>query len=364
MKLTEIIKTFGPAMEMKYSNKILPGHKKAMSAMLKCRTEECGEVIVKCPDCGRIESFNHSCGHRSSPRCQNHVTTEWIKKQLKKLLPVQYFLITVTVPFELRDPIWRNQRVCYNALFSSSVHAMMEIAENKKYLGGEIGVTGILHTHARNLDFHPHVHFIVPGGAIDRKNKIWKKKRGKYLFPWQKLCLLFKGKFLAALKERNIEFTDSVYKKEWRVDMEDAGSGEKALLYLSKYLYKGVITEKRIKNNYDGKVTFTYTESKSKIKKFRTMKGEDFLFHVLQHVLPKGYRRCRDYGFLHGNAKKTLHLLQILLVPKINRSTEETAERPKFKCPKCGSNMLIIHQTFKFPQLTISTKEECRKIPV
>ena len=363
MKFKEIIRTFGPAMEMKYKDKILPGHKKAMSAMLKCRTEECGEVIVKCPECGRVESFNHSCGHRSCPCCQNHVTTNWIDRQLKKLLPVKYFLITATVPFELRDPIWRNQRVCYNALFDSSSDAMKEIALNAKHLGGAIGMTGVLHTHARNLDFHPHIHFIVPGGAVDKKNKVWRKKRGKYLFPWKKLSILFKGKFLAALKEAGIVFNTSVYKKEWRVDMEDAGSGENALLYLSKYLYRGVITEKRICSNHDGTVTFSYIESKNKTKKFRTMRGEDFLFHVIQHVLPGGFRRCRDYGFLHGNAKKTLRLLQLLLIPKFKSMPEETTERPKFKCPKCGTDMLIIHQTFKCHRFPVWTKKEYRKIP-
>ena len=350
-------------MKMKYSNKILPGHKKAMSAMLKCRTEECGEIFVKCPKCGKIESFSHSCGHRSCPCCQNHVTTEWINRQLKKLLPVKYFLITVTVPFELRFPIWRNQKACYNALFDSSSDAMKEIALNVKHLDGEIGMTGILHTHARNLDFHPHIHFIVPGGAVDKKNRLWNKKRGKYLFPWKKLSILFRGKFLAALKDAGIEFDNSVYRKEWRVDMEDAGSGENALLYLSKYLYRGVITEKRISNNHDGSVTFSYIESKSKTTKYRTMKGEDFLFHVIQHVLPEGFRRCRDYGFLHGNAKKTLQLLQILLIPKFNNLPEDTKKRPHFKCPRCGTDMMIIYQTFKYHQLSITTGKEYGQIP-
>ena len=350
-------------MEMKYSNKILPGHKNAMTAMLKCRTEDCGEVTVKCPDCGRVESFNHSCGHRSCPCCQNHETSKWIEKQRNKLLPVRYFLVTVTVPYQLRDPTWRNQKKCYDILFTASVNAMQEIAENKKHLGGAIGMTGVLHTHARNLDFHPHVHFIVPGGAVDKKNKLWIKKRGKYLLPWKKLSILYKGKLLAALKEAGIEFNDSVYRKEWRVDMRDAGSGEKALLYLSKYLYKGVITEKRIRDNHDGTVTFSYIESETGTVKYRTMKGEDFLFHVLQHVLPKGYRRCRNYGFLHGNAKKTLRLLQILLIPKLSDTSDKSTERPMFKCPKCGTGMKIIHQTFNRSRALAKLIKEIRRIP-
>jgi len=364
MKLKTIIKTFGLAMEMKYSSKILPSHKKAMAAILKCRTEDCGEVTVGCPDCGRIEIFNHSCGHRSCPGCQNHETTKWIEKQLNKLLPVKYFLVTVTVPCQLRDPMWRNQEESYNALFNSGSAAIREIALNPKYLGGSIGMTGVLHTHARNLVFHPHIHFIIPGGAIDKKNSVWIKKRGKYLLPWKKLSILFKGKFLAALKEAGITFPYSVYRKEWRVNMRDAGNGKTALLYLSKYLYKGVITEKRIRDNYDGTVTFSYIESETDKVRYRTMKGEDFLFHILQHVLPKDYRRCRDYGFLHGNAKKTLRLLQILLIPKMSTSDDKDSERPMFKCPKCGAGMLILHQTFNKSRALGEMIKEIRPILV
>jgi len=361
MKFKEIIRTFGPAMEMKYKDKILSGHKKAMSAMLKCRTEECGEIIVKCPDCGKIESFNHSCGHRSCPCCQNHVTTNWIDRQLKKLLPVKYFLVTVTVPFELRDSIWRNQKVCYNALFSTSVDAMCEIAASSKHLGGEIGMTGVLHTHARNLDFHPHIHFIIPGGAIDKRNRLWIKKRGKYLFPWKKLSKLFKGKFLAMLKDNRVNFPDVVYKKEWRVNMKEAGSGREALLYLSRYLYRGVIAEKRIFNNHDGTVTFSYIESQTNKKKYSTMNGEDFLFHVIQHVLPKGFRRCRDYGFLHGNTKKTLKLLQLILQVKLEDEIEN--KRAEYKCPKCGSRMRIMYHIFPEKVKLLKFKRRIIKIP-
>jgi len=344
MKLKDVVATFGKTMKMKYKDKILSGHRKAMSAIQRCRTEESGNVYVKCPECGDIEIFNHSCGNRNCPSCQNHETTEWINKQLEKLLPVDYFMVTVTVPYELRSTIWYNQRKCYNALFDSASLAMKEISKSPKYLGGDIGMTAVLHTHARNLDYHPHIHFIVPGGAIDKKNKLWIKKKGKYLFPWKKLSKLFKGKFLATLKENKINFPYIVYKKEWRVNMKKVGSGREALLYLSKYLYRGVISEKRIFNNHNGTVTFKYTESQTNQTKYRTMKGEDFLFHVVQHVLPKSFRRCRDYGFLHGNAKRILKLLQLILHVKLEEKIK--TEKPPYKCPKCGSNMKIIYQTF------------------
>jgi hypothetical protein len=361
MKLKDIIETFGEAMEMKYKDKILPGHRKAMSAIQRCRTEESGTIHVKCPECGDVEIFNHSCGNRNCPVCQHHETSRWIDRQMEKLLPVDYFMVTVTVPYELRQTVWYNQKICYNGLFDSASKAMNEISENPKHLGGDIGITAVLHTHARNLDYHPHVHFIIPGGAIDKKNKLWKKKKGKYLFPWKKLSKLFKGKLLAMLKEHGISFPESVYRKEWRVNMENVGSGREALLYLSRYLYRGVISEKRITDNHDGTLTFSYIESKTKKVKYKTMKGEDFLFQVIQHVLPKGFRRCRDYGFLHGNAKKTLKLLQLMLHVKLQEASG--TERPDFKCPKCGSCMSIMYHTFLEKVKSVKFKRITLKIP-
>jgi len=361
MKMKDVLETFGKAMEMKYEYKILPGHKKAMSAIQRCRTEESGTIHVRCPECDDIETFSHSCGNRNCPVCQNHETTQWINRQLDKLLPVEYFMVTVTVPYELRGTLWHNQKKCYNALFDTSAASMKEIAENPKHLGGDIGMTAVLHTHARNLDYHPHIHFIIPGGAVDKKNKLWKKKNGKYLFPWKKLSKLFKGKFLAMLKVNGISFPDVVYKKEWRVNMKKAGSGREALLYLSRYLYRGVISEKRIFNNHDGTVTFSYTESGTGMKRYKTMKGEDFLFQVIQHVLPKGFRRCRDYGFLHGNAKKTLKLLQLILHVKLEENIKN--ERPAYKCPRCGNDMRIMYHIFPKTVKVVRFKRITVKIP-
>jgi hypothetical protein len=175
MKLKTLIRTFGEAMEMKYKDKILPGHKKAMSAIERCRTEGSGTIYVKCPECGDDEIFYHSCENRNCPVCQHHETAKWVNRQMEKLLPVDYYMVTVTVPYELRSTIWHNQKKCYDILFDAASQSMKEIALNPKHLGGDIGMTSVLHTHARNLDYHPHIHFIVAGGAIDKKNKLWMK---------------------------------------------------------------------------------------------------------------------------------------------------------------------------------------------
>ncbi len=164
-------------------------------------------------------------------------------------------------------------------------------------------MTMVLHTHNRKLDFHPHMHIVVPGGGVDESRRQWKKKKSKYLFNQKALAKVFRARFLAALNEAGFSIPTNVPEK-WIADCTHVGKGITALKYLSRYLYRGVISEKNIVSNNNGQVTFKYIESKTDETRYRTLKGEDFLHIILQHVLPKGFRRVRDYGFLHSNAKK------------------------------------------------------------
>jgi len=197
----------------------------------------------------------------------------------------------------------------------------------------------VLHTHSRRLDHHPHVHVIVPGGGVDQARRQWKKKKDKYLFNERALAKVFRARFLAAMKAAQLTIPDDL-PGEWVADCEHVGKGEPALEYLSRYLYRGVISEKDIVANQDGKVTFRYVESKSGTTQTRTLDGEDFLWLVVQHVLPRGFRRVRDYGFLHGNAKKLLSLVQLVL--RVVMAAKAPRPRPVFTCPRCQSPMQII----------------------
>ena len=174
---------------------------------------------------------------------------------------------------------------------------------------------------------------------MDKARKQWKKKQDKYLFNEFALAKVFRARFLAALNEAGLSIPKSVA-PEWVVDCAYVGKGITALKYLSRYLYRGVISEKNIVSNQNGQVTFKYIESKTGNKQYRTVKGEDFLWLVLQHVLPKGFRRVRDYGFLHGNAKKLLSLVQMVLQVLIESCAPRS--RPIFKCPKCQAPMKIM----------------------
>ena len=338
MELASIINQYYDAFMIKYGDTALPGHLKAINAIRGCRTPDSGELFVQCPDCHHGEWRPLSCGHRSCPKCQNHEASQWIDRQQDKLLPVPYFLATFTLPFQLRSLTWHYQKIVFSLFFLCVASTLKDFGLNPKNLGAKIGMTMVMHTHNRRRDFHPHVHVVVPGGGIDKQRGQWKKIKGKYLFNEFALAKVFRARFLAALKEAGLSIPENV-PKEWVVDCKHVGKGITALKYLSRYLYRGVISEKNIVSNQNGLVTFKYIESKTGNTRYRTLKGEDFLRLLLQHVLPKGFRRVRDYGFLHGNAKKLLFLVQLILHVVIKGTKQRP--RPAFKCPRCKSPMII-----------------------
>jgi len=310
-----------------------------MNAILGCRAPDSGGLYVQCPDCSHAEWRPLSCGHRSCPQCQNYEASQWIDRQQSKLLPVPYFMAAFTLPYELRPLTWYHQKAVYSIFFTCVAGTLKDFGLNPKNLGAEIGMTIVLHTNNRKLDFHPHIHAVVPGGGVDKRRRQWKKKKGKYLFNEQAIAKVFRARFLTALNEAGLSIPKKV-PEEWVVDCSHAGKGITALKYLSRYLYRGVISEKDIVSNQNGQVTFKYIESKTGNTLYRTLKGEDFLHLILQHVLPKGFRRVRDYGFLHGNAKKLLFPVQLILSVVVK--VIEQRPRPVFKCPCCKSPMVIL----------------------
>jgi len=338
MQLASILNQYHDAFQEKYGSRLLPGHLRAIEAISRCRTPEAGQLLVQCFDCGHTAWQPRSCGHRNCPQCQNYETSLWLDRQQQKLLPVEYFMATFTLPYELRFLAWNNQTLVYNLLFACAASTLKDFGLNPKNLGADIGMTAVLHTHNRRLDYHPHIHVVVPGGGVNKTKKHWKKKKTKYLFNEFALAKVFRARFLQALTKAGLSVPGSVPRK-WVVNCTRAGKGQSALKYLSRYLYRGVVGENNIVSNQNGHITFKYVESRTGKILYRTIKGQDFLWLVLQHVLPKGFRRVRDYGFLHGNAKKLLSLVQLVLQVLIQACAPRP--RPAFKCPICKAPMQI-----------------------
>ena len=348
---SKIINEFRSNFFDRYSNFVLPGHRKALQAMLRCRHEHGPHMLVQCSDhsCGKQNYIPHSCGHRNCPHCQNHENQQWIDNQLSKLLPAQYYLITFTLPKQLRDLAWRNQKIIYSLMFACVQDVLQTFTGNDKKLGGTAGFTAILHTHSRALDYHPHIHVVMPGASINRKTGLWRVKSPGYLFDHKALAIVFRAKLLQAIVDSGLRVPGDCPKK-WVVDCKDVGNGDKAIIYLGRYLYRGVIREQDILQCKNGMVTFRYLHAKTGQYRTRTVTGEYFLYLLMLHVLPKGFRRARCYGFLHPCSKRLISFLQLVLrMNPFRLFAKKMRKRPTITCPICGAVMKIIQTRIPKP---------------
>lgn len=329
MELASIVQRYAPQLTA-----LTRDQQRALWAIQHCRTERCGTTLWHCDPCTDSLTVCCSCGHRFCPRCQYQETAHWLAKQEQRLLPVTYFMATFTLPYELRSVARQHPAEVFGLLFDCAVATLKQFAKNLKDLGGEIGLTAVLHTHTRSLDFHPHVHAVIPGGCLLAKRKQWKKLKGDYLFNGFALAEVFRARLLAALAKAKL-LTATIPKK-WVVHVKKIGSGLPALQYLSRYLYRGVISEKNILSDTGTKVTFRYRDNQKQWRT-RTLPGKDFLLLILQHVLPKGFRRARSYGFLHGNAKKILSLVQLIL--RVALPPQRQRPKAQIRCAQCRQPM-------------------------
>lgn len=309
----------------------------ALNAILGCRTEQYGQIRLSCGNCLSQSSHPRSCGHRACNQCQHHSTRQWLERQMRKLLPVDYYMVTFTLPYELRALAKANQAIIYGLLFRGAVSTLKTFGLNRPSFNAELAMTGVLHTHTRRLDYHPHVHMIVPAGGINASRSQWRTVKGKYLFNGFKLAAAFRGCLLRAIEKAGLVSPKTP--RKWVVQCQRVGRGLPAIKYLSRYLYRGVISNRNIIADDGHYITFRYQDNNGKTKT-RRLRGEAFMALVLQHTLPKGFRRARDYGFLHGNAKRKLKIVQWVL--KVAIAAPKDIERPTFICKKCSSPLSII----------------------
>lgn len=346
--LAELIQIGTPALLEQHGVHLTAHHRRALQALRECRSGSLGATQVGCAHCGEVRLRQRSCGHRSCPQCQHHTCSQWLERQRAKLLPVPYFLITFTLPAVLRGLAYRQPGAIYDLLFKTSIATLESFARNHAELRGSLGATAVLHTHNRRLDYHPHLHLIVPGAAIDHKRRQWRSLKGHYLFNGFNLASVFRARFLHTLQKAGVELPPGIPDK-WVVHCQHAGNGLPALKYLARYLYRGVIRPSDIVafDHVQQTITFQYIEGKTGQCRYRTLALVDFLWRLMLHVLPKRLRRVRDFGFLHSNAKTKRGLLQILL--RVQIPLPRTPTSTLFTCPGCGGVMRAIIFTRPHP---------------
>ena len=352
VELAEICQRYGPAYRAKYGERMLPGHRRAMRDIERCRTAVLGGHIYTCPDCGQAEYLYHSCRNRHCPKCQNDKTELWLEAQQDLLLPVSYFLLTFTLPEGLRAIARSHQRLVYDLLFRVSAEAVQQLGQAERWVGGQMGMMGVLHTWGRNLAYHPHVHYLVPGGGVG-KDGVWRPSRANFLLPVKALSRVMRDKFCAALRQAEAavfaQVPVRVWQQDWVVHCQPVGTGENAVKYLAPYVFRVAISNRRIVKLEHDRVTFRYRQTETGQLKTCTLPAEEFIHRFLQHVLPKSLVKVRYYGFLAVGQRKRLAVLR----EQLRRPVEQTSlaatdgdeeEQPRSRCtemlcPSCGQVM-------------------------
>jgi len=326
---------------------MLSMHIKTFEDIIKCRTPIMGGKVYYCPDCKKYEYSYHSCGNRNCPKCQNDKADLWLEKNKKLLLPVNHFMVTFTLPEELRPFARSNQKLFYNLLFKCSSKSIEKLSADPKYIGGKPGMIGLLHTWSRKLSYHPHVHYIVTGGGLSKQKDQWVNSKDNFLLPVKALSVIFRAKFRDELRIVNptlfISIDTNVWSKSWVVNSIPVGRGDKALKYLAQYVFRIAISNNRIISLKNGSVTFKYKESKTKQWKVITLEAEEFIRRFLQHVLPSGFVKVRYFG-LFASANRTLlvktnELLGVKLKAKLEK--QNASIQNVFKCSGCNKKMTI-----------------------
>lgn len=356
MDLAEIFRAHGPAYREKFGTRMPESHWRAMDAIESCRTEARGGQVYFCPTCSIHRFSYHSCKNRHCPKCQNDQATEWLEAQQALLLPTPAFLVTFTVPQELRAMVRCRPRSLLSILFRASAEALQQLARDPRFVGGQIGMVAVLHTWTRDLLYHPHIHCVVPAGALSEKT--WVQSRYKnFLVHVRPLSVLFRAKFRDAVKkldqaEGTALFSSvppQTWKKPWVVHCKAVGSGEHALQYLARYVFRVALSNSRILALEAGAVTFSYKDAETKVNKTSRLPAEEFIRRFLLHVLPARFVKVRYYGLFASSNRQSLArargLAQALSgaprPPRVS-SPPGPARRPPDVCPKCSARMSLL----------------------
>jgi hypothetical protein len=338
---------------------------KVMRAIINCRTAKYGLHIDQCDRCGHRQEEYNSCRDRHCPKCQGVSRKKWVSKRIEDTLPVKHYHVVFTLPHQLHDIISHNRRFIFNLLFASSAATLLAFGRDPKWLGGEIGFYGVLHTWGQTMWAHPHVHYIVPGGALS-KDHLWIEPTypGKFLFPVRALSKVFRGKFIEGLKTAHGQgklvipaalgelktpagferFIDRVVARNWVVYCKPPfAEAEEVVRYIGRYTHRVAISNHRIEAVFEDAVRFRYKDYRRKQRLWRemTLPSPEFIRRFLWHVLPPGFHKIRHYGFLsNGRRRVKVAAIRELLKDRDKTLNEATAGVLGIECPACGQGII------------------------
>ena len=372
LEVADIIRSAGQSFREHSRRWITWQHLKVLDAIMRCRTAVLGGHRDRCADCGHVAISYNSCGNRHCPRCQGNARLRWLRAREAELLPTRYVHAVFTLPRELAPVTLQNKKLIFNLLFRASAETLVEVARDPRHLGAEIGFFSVLHTWNQRLQFHPHVHCILAAGGLSPDHTGWIGSSRRFFLPIKVLGRIFRGKFVAGLKTAfhsgDLHFHGTLqhlaeprafrawlrtlFRQDWVVYAKRPfGGPEHALRYLGAYTHRVAISNQRLVALSDGKVTFRWRDSAHGNKKrLMTLPVDEFLRRFLLHVLPRGFVRIRNFGFLANRRRAKLLPLCFQL---LRRSTEDappaataSATQPGscWRCPICGGTMHMEEQ--------------------
>jgi hypothetical protein len=345
-------------------------HIKVLRAIRRCRTAALGGHLDECTRCGHRAAISYnSCRNRHCPKCQTSTRERWIAARQRELLPTRYVHVVFTLPHRLAPLALQNKKVLYDLLFRASAETLLEVARDPRHLGAEIGFFSVLHTWSQKLGLHPHVHCVIPAGGLSLDHAHWIPSRERFFLPIHVLRRVFRGKFVAGLRQAfqvgQLNFHGDLallaqpktfaawlrplFRKDWVVYSKPPfGGPEYVLQYLGRYTHRVAISNHRLVSLAEGNVTFRWRDSAhNNEQKLLTLSLDEFLRRFLLHLLPKGFVRIRNFGFL-ANRKRaiTVPLCLSLLGSPTEAMHEASAHSPcdLWLCPHCGGSMRVIQR--------------------
>lgn len=359
--LREICTAFAPEYLERYPHLPL-AHRKVMSAIQQCQSGHYGHSLYQCQRCSEQHRVNHSCGNRHCPQCQQHKTQQWLQHHLDKQLPGPHFLLTFTVPETLRPFIRSHQRLAYQALFQASATALKRLATDERFIGTDLpGFTGVLHTWGRQLQYHPHIHYIVPGGGLSKDRTTWQPSRANFFVPVKALSPIYRAIFKEDMRQAGLlEHIDpQVWTIPWNVHSRANHHGHSAFTYLAPYVFKVAISNQRLVSLTDHTVTFTYRKVGSARLRTTHLDVIEFLRRFLQHVLPHGFMKVRHFGLLHASCTIPLASIRLMIVqahPLDGQPPPRSPPLPRTaRCPTCGAPMRVVMRLWTSPRAFVDT---------
>jgi Putative transposase/Transposase zinc-binding domain len=379
LEVAEVFRSCRDAFLQQYGAGLTPVQRRALDDLVACRTAALGGHILECPECGHQEVSYNSCGNRHCPKCQGTAAARWLEAQAADLLDTPYFHVVFTLPGALGPIAVHNPREVYGLLMRATAGTLLEVAADPDHLGAEVGVLAVLHTWGQNLTLHPHVHCVVTGGGLAPDESRWVAGRGDFFLPVRVLGRVFRGKFLSGLRaafergrlrfpgalaplsgsDRFNALLSEVVRTEWVVYAQApfGGRAETVLKYLARYTHKAAISNHRLVDLTDGRVSFRWKDyAHGGRQGIMTLDAVEFVRRFLMHVLPSGFVRVRHYGLLanrHRQEKlaRCRELLGMVVTPQagtapsepdpVMPTVPEATVTPTRVCPRCGAGRMV-----------------------